>query len=340
MTLHLRTHRRPARAGRPAEAGWVLAASLILATMATAVTITYARHALLAKHTLQFGKGASEVDEASRSELERVRELMRIGDKPGTLSTGTHDSAVTPTGEAVVGEREVTSHGKRELRVQAQGNSTNSTEEARLTASSTVVPGNKPEVDRTTLECPTGDVVLSGMVTIISGPQSYVGTELAGFFLLEDGAELTLQDVILRGTILTRNGACPDHLPATGSNRPQLNVYGGLKLLAGTELPDVAIVAPDLVIDADATSRVDVQGFVSADEVHVNGRGSVHGMVVHNTDEQFGSKMRRPGHGRGPQAWPDVISAGAEEVSSLSFPVDMVPEETIVAMETAEIDGG
>lgn len=336
MTTHHETLRR--RAGRPDEAGWVLAAALILATMATAVTVTYARHALLAKHSLQFGKGASEVDEAGLSELDRVRELMRIGDKPGTLATGTHDAAVTPTGESVVGEREVVSHGKRELRVQAQGNTTNSTEEAKLNASSSVVPGNQPEVDRTTLECPTGDVVLAGSVTIISGSQSYVGTELAGFFLLEDGAELTLQDVIVRGTILTRNGVCADNLPATGSNRPKLNVYGGLKLLAGTELPDVAVVAPDLVINADPNSRVDVQGFVSADEIHVNGRGSVHGMVVHNESEEFGSKMRRPGHGRGPQPWPDVISAGAEEIASLSFPSATVPDSTIVAMESAVID--
>jgi len=339
MTSHPETHRRAAtRAARPAEAGWVLAAALILATMATAVTVTYARHALLAKHSLQFGKGASEVDEASRSELERVRELMRIGDKPGTLATGTHDSAVTATGEAVVGEREVVSHGKRELRVQAQGNSTNSTEEARLKASSTVVPGNKSVGERTTLPCSTGDIMLAGHVTIISGPASYVGVEMAGLYLLEADAELTLQDVILKGTILTRNGICPDNLPQAGSHRPVVRAYGGLKLISGTELPDVAVCGPDMVFEAEANSRVDVQGFVSADEVHVNGRGSVHGMVVHNESEEFGSKVRRPGHGRGPQSWPDVISAGAEEVSSLSFPATTVPDSTISAMESAVID--
>ena len=336
MTPHPETHRHRAR--RPAEAGWVLAAALVLAAMATALTVTYARHALLAKHSLQFGKGASEVDEASRSELERVRELMRIGDKPGTLAAGTHDSAVTPTGETVVGERQVVSHGKNELRVQAQGNTSNSSEEARLKASSTVVPGNNSQGQRTTLPCPTGDVVLAGNLTIISGPVSYVGVEMAGLFLLEAGAELTLQDVVLRGTILTRNGICPDNLPQAGSNRPVIRAYGGLKLISGTELPDVAMCAPDAVLDADANSRIDVQGFVSADEVHVNGRGSVHGMVVHNESEEFGSKMRRPGHGRGPQSWPDLVDAGAEEVSSLSFPVQTVPDATIIEMESAVID--
>ncbi|HZL99869.1 MAG TPA: hypothetical protein VFD43_06420 [Planctomycetota bacterium] len=338
MSPHPAPPRPALRARRPGEAGWVLAASLVLATMATAVTITYARHALLAKRTLQFGKGASEVDEASRSELERVRELMRIGDKPGTIATGDHDAAVTPTGEQVQGERQVTGHGQRELRVQAQGNSTNSDEEAKLKAHSTVVPGNQPEVDSTTLECPTGNILLAGTVTIVSGSQSYVGTELAGFFVLEDGSQLTLQDVILHGAVLTRHGACREHPAATGTDRPKLSVFGGLKLVSGTELPDVAIVAPDMILEADATSRVDIQGFVSADEVLVNGRGSMHGMVVHNALEQFGSKMRRPGHGRGPQDWPVTVSAGAEEVASLSFPVATVPDSVIQAMATAEIN--
>lgn len=340
MSQHHRTIRRPAlRARRPDEAGWVLAASLILATMATAVTITYARHALLAKQTLQFGKGASEVDEASRSELERVRELMRIGDKPGTVVTGDHDEAVTPTGELVRGEREVQGHGRRELRVQAEGNNSNSDEEARLRANSTVVPGNSATGDHTTLECETGGaVMLAGSVTIVSGAQTYQGVEMAGIFLLEEGAELTLQDVVLHGTILTRHGACPDNLPAVGSNRPVVRVYGGLRLLAGTELPDVAMCAPDLVLETDGSSRVEVRGFVSADEVHVNGRGTVRGMVVHNEDQEISVKTSRPGYGRGAQDWPDTVSAGAEEVSSLSFPVSSVPESTIDAMESYEIN--
>ena len=79
-----------------------------------------------------------------------------------------------------------------------------------------------------------------------------------------------------------------------------------------------------MILEADPTSRVEIQGFVSADEVIADGRGSVKGMVVHNTDEQFSSKMRRPGYGRGPQPWPATISPGSEEVASLSFPVSTV----------------
>jgi hypothetical protein len=301
-----------------------------------AVTITYARHALLAKQTLQFGKGASEVDEASRSELERVRELMRIGDKPGTVATGDHDEAVTPTGEIVRGEREIVGHARRELRVHAEGGN-NQTEQARLKARSSVVPGNRPQGDRTVLECATGSVMLAGNVTIISGVQAYVGVQLAGLFLLEDGAELTLEDCVLRGTILTRHGACRDHPPATGSQRPRVRVYGGLRLLAGTELPDVAIVAPDLRFETDDSSRVEVRGFVSADEVRVGGRGCVRGMVVHNETESIGSKTRRPGFGRGSQDFPDTVSCGAEEVSSLCFPTSVVPVATLNKMSSASI---
>ena len=339
MSQHPRSS-RPSRlrSSRPDEAGWVLAASLILATMATAVTITYARHALLAKRTLEYGQGASEVDEASRSELERVRELMRVGDKPGTEENGDHDQAVTPTGEVVRGEREVIDHGRRELRVRAEGNENNSDEQARLRARSYVVPGNRPSGERTVLECGTGTTLLAGAdVTVISGNQTFQDQELTGFFLLEQDAVLTLQDCILHGAIVTRHGACRDVPPAEGSHRPRVIVYGGLRVLSRPELPDVAIVAPDLRFETDSSSRCELRGFVSADEVHIEGRGCVRGMVVHNTEGDVCSKTCRPGFGRGCQDWPDSISCGAEEVGLLSFPVATVADTTLAAMDSCEI---
>jgi hypothetical protein len=344
MSPYLRTARVPAlRAARPAESGWVLAATLVLTTMASAVTITYARHALLAKQSLQFGKGASEVDEASRSELERVRELMRIGDKPGTLADGEHDEAVTPTGEIVRGERECIDQKRRELRVHAQcggddDDDGNQNEEARLRARSRVIPGSRSGGDRTTLECDTGSLMMAGNLTIISGSQTFQDTQLAGLFLLEEGAELTLEDCVLRGTIITRHGVCRDNPPATGANRPTVRVYGGLRLLAGTELPDVAMCGPDARFETDDSSRVEVRGFVSAEEVRVKGRGSVRGMVVNHSLEEFGSKTRRPGHGRGHQDWPGTISCGAEEVSSLSFPTASVAWSTLNTMSNCDVD--
>jgi hypothetical protein len=321
----------------------VLAASLVLSTLAVAVTVTYARHAVLAKKSLEFAQGASAVEEASRSGMERVRERMRDGDCPGTIAEGTQDHSTTPGGQDVTGERTVLTPKQREIRVRATGPSaTNSSDEFRTKARTNVQPSSKSKgkvQSTTTLSCPDGSTILAGNVTIISGPVQYVGVELAGLFLLEDDAELTLQDVVLRGTILTNHGVCKDHPQATQAHRPTINVYGGLRLLAGTELPDTAMCAPDAILNCDESSRVEVRGFACADEVKVKGRGCVKGMIVSNTDEDISSSVRRPGHGRGCEGYPDVIDCGAEDMTNVVFPNTPIPDSTLDAMIGVDLDG-
>src|SRR5690349_14074715 len=149
---------RVARSARRGESGWVLAASLVMSALAVTVTVTYARHAVLAKKSLEYAQGASEVEEASRSGMERVRERMRDGDKPGTCEQGNQDHCVTPGGQDVTGERTVLTSKKREIRVRATGPSaTNSSDEYRTKARSNVQPVSKGKgkvQTKTTLSCP------------------------------------------------------------------------------------------------------------------------------------------------------------------------------------------
>jgi len=323
---------------RRAEAGWVLAASMVLSSLVIAVTVTYARHAVLAKKSLEFGKGASEVEEASRSGMEKVRERMRDGDPPGTVGEGTHDEAVTPTGEVVEGEREVLPNQRREVRVRARSGPVDDGEEFRTKARGRVEPGSGNTQQRTTVECADGQTLLAGNLMIISGPTEFVGVELAGLMLLEDGAELTLRDCVLRGTILTRHGACKDHPKAVGANRPSVRVFGGLRLLAGTELPDTAMCAPDAIFETDDASRVEVRGFAVADEIKVKGRGCVRGLVVSGAEQDISPQVRRPGSGRGEESYPGNIRPGAEEFVRVAFPNDPVSAATLDAMASCEID--
>jgi hypothetical protein len=322
---------------RRAEAGWVLAASLVLSSLVIAVTVTYARHAVLAKKSLEFGKGASEVEEASRSEMEKVRERMRDGDPPGTVNEGTHDEAVTPTGEYVEGEREVLGNQRREVRVRARSGPVDDGEEFRTKARGRVEPGSGKTQQRTTVQCADGQTLLAGNLMVISGPTEFQGVELAGLMLLEDGAELTLQDVVLRGTILTRHGACNDHPKAEGANRPTVRVFGGLRLLAGTELPETAMCAPDAIFEADDASRVEIRGFAVADEIKVKGRGCVRGMVVSGESEDVADSVRRPGHGRGQESYPGHIRPGAEEFVRVAFPNDPVSDATLDVMASCQL---
>ncbi|HTE06228.1 MAG TPA: hypothetical protein VK824_08530 [Planctomycetota bacterium] len=323
---------------RRAEGGWVLAATLVLSTLAVAVTVTYARHAVLAKKSLEFAKGASEVEEATRSGLQRVRERMRRGDSPGTLAEGTADQVVTSTGQTVVGEREEITHNTREVRVRAESTESGEDEEAHIRARAEVAPGSGETQKPTQLRCEDGQaLLLAGNLTIIDGHESFSDIELAGLFLLEEGATLDLHNVILRGTIITRAGICASNPKLVGSGRPSVNVTGGLRLLAGTELPDTAMVAPDLRFLADETSAVEVRGFAVADEVEVSGRGCMRGMIVSGASEVIGTDVRRPGHGRLPEDFPTNVECGGEVITRMGFPTDVIPDVVLDTMADAEI---
>ena len=330
--LPIRRIRQATLSSRRAEAGWVLAATLIMSSLAIAVTVTYARHAILAKRSLEYAKGASPVEEASRSEMDRVRELMRRGDCPGTIEDDEHDEIVTPTGEIATGERKCIPDQKRELKVHAKGVNPNSDDEYHAKARAKVEPASGPTKDRTTIHCETGDVLLAGNLMIISGTTEFVGVELAGLMLLEEGATLKLTDVVLRGTILTRHGACKDNPKKVGSNRPKVEVFGGLRLLAGNELTGTAMAAPDALFECDNAARVEIKGFACADEVKVKGKGSVKGMLVSGAVEQVDSKYTRPGHGRGAQSYPDHIRPGGEEIKRVCFPNTKVSSATLDTM--------
>ncbi len=155
--------------------------------------------------------------------------------------------------------------------------------------------------------------------------------------LLEDGATLTLQDCILRGTILTRHGACNDHPACVGANRPKVQVYGGLRLLAGTDLPSTAMCAPDAVFSCDDSARVEVNGFACADEVTVKGHSCVRGMVVTDSAETIDPSVKRPGHGRGYESYPDAIEPGIEELTNVVFPNDTIPDPTLDVMANCQV---
>lgn len=327
----------------PRQGGWVLMATLVLSAIVVSVTVTYARHAVLAKRSLEFASGASPAEEASRSGLDRTRDRMREGHLPGTEESGTEDVVTTPGGEIVTSERVVIDHDERNLRVRARGFGLDVAEEANLRARGRIVPSGEIQGNRNAVRCETGDaLLLAGNLTIISGDVTYQDTQLAGLMLLEAGAHLTLEDVVLRGTIITRAGLCNGNTPQAGANRPRVSVYGGLRLLAGTELPDVAVAGPDLRFHADSSSRLEVRGMVMAEEFEAPGRGAVRGMCVSTEDSVFGSGMRRPGHGRGLQSWSDEVEAGAESVRTLAFPYEEVSEAQYDAMDAFDIsdDGG
>jgi hypothetical protein len=326
-------------AKRPAEQGWVLVASFILAGLAASVSVTWARHAVLAKSSLEMAHGASESEEAAQSGLNHAREQMRQGHPPGNCGDGTEQVVLTEDGHVVTIEREVSSHKRRRLRTYATKMNGQFTEEAAVRARARVVPESNSEGEPTRLNCDSGAVstMMAGLVTVLSGSNTYSDVDMAGLFILEPGADLTLENVVLRGAVITRAGRCADEPMQTGSNRPTINMVGDIRLIAGTVLPDVAMVAPDCVVTADADARVEIQGQVVANELDLPCRGSLRGMVVTEKRGNIGGGCKRPGYGRGPQSWSNELVAGAERVTLISFPSESYTESEMDAMESCNV---
>lgn len=322
---------RPVRSvPRRGEQGWVLLATIVLSAIAASISVAWARHAVLAKGSLEMSHGASETEEAARSGLQRARQQMRAG------ATKTAQEVVqTVDGDMVTVNRTEYGNEQRELRFQAARPGGDISEQAALRAHVSVIPTSGSGDEVTQLECETGDAVLAaGSLTVINSSVTYQDVELAGLFLLDAGADLTLDNVILRGTILTRAGLCDTNSPITGPARPQVNVYGTLRLLAGTELPDTAFMGPDAVVTVDAAARVDIQGMVVVDEIDLPARGVLNGLLVSKSSENVGASIRRPGHGRGAQSFPSFVVPGAERVTKMAFPTDDYTTAELDLMET------
>lgn len=327
-------NRRPP--GRSGEQGWILISSLILAGLATSVSVTWARHAVLAKSTLEMAHGASESEEAAQSGLNHAREQMRQGHPPGNTTDGNEDVVLTEDGHVVTIERDVNSHDRRKLRTHATKLNGKFTEEAAVKARARVIPESDSGGDPTRLDCDSSAVttMMAGNVTVLSGTANYSNVQMAGLYILEPGTDLTLENVVLRGTIITRAGKCDTEPKQVGANRPTINMVGGIRLIAGTVLPDVAVVGPDCVVTADPNARVEIQGQVVADELDVRCRGSIRGMVTTEKSKTIGNDCKRPGSGRGSQNWSNELVAGAERVTKISFPSEKYTVAEMDAMES------
>lgn len=328
--------RRSTRAG--SERGWVLIATLMMSALAASLTVAWARHAVLSKTSLEMSTGASETEEATRSGLERTREQMRRGHPPGTVAEGTEQIVETQTGEVVTCEREVISHDRRLLRMRAESPDNVYERQATLKGRAAIQPGSCGHSGssgrRTKLSDDAGSTVMAaGHLTILSGTTEMRNGEYAGLYLLEEGAELTLENAVLRGTIITRPAAAGAHPLATGGNRPQINIEGNVRLLAGTDLPEVSIVGPDAIVRSSPDSRLEVEGVLSAERVEIEGRATLQHLVVSEAVEDLSANTVRPGHGRGPRNWPDCLDAGIERVTAISFPSTGFTEEELDALE-------
>ncbi len=343
MNTHMhRTQQTALARGRsnPEEQGWVLIAALLVAAVSASLTVGWARHAVLAKGQLEMSTGASRTEEASRSGFERTRELMRSGQPPGAEADGEDTVVTTSHGDEVRSERVKDGHDKRDVNVRAHHASGNSHRDAALRGRAKVVPGSQGNGKRTRLTDSEGSkVLLIPGLTMVTGMLVFTpSSDVSGVYLLENGAELVLEDCNFTGTILTRASLDETNPLATGGGRPKVTIKGGCTFREGTDLPGLSLCGPDLLIEAESDASLDVRGMIVAEEVDLPCKGVLRKMVVSESAESISSNISRPGFKRGPTDFPSFVEPGSERMTYISFPTEHFTSDEMDAIEAYDVD--
>jgi hypothetical protein len=151
----------------------------------------------------------------------------------------------------------------------------------------------------------------------ITSNTKYSDTELTGILYLHNGVKLTLEDVVLDGTIVSQPALSEGGW--TKSEATSITIVGGLLIDPGATLPDCAIIAPDAEVIAESSSRIQLHGVVVADSLSIQGVGLLHGQIATTSTPSFSESVEMPGSGRAPRAWPDSIDTGAKGVGRVYF---------------------
>jgi len=283
------------------DAGYVLLAALLLTTLIASLVMTYSRHALLAVDSSSVNLASQLAQDAADSGFAWAKQSLRADAGSATrLDLGDGRSVSVSVGSG--------SSGQREIDVDATTEGTSQS----LQATFEVYPVAGDQLPELTAAAKTA-VNAALPLIVLSGSNTYTSTELTGMVLLRTGCTLTLQDVILDGSIVSEAAL------TGGAGGVTINLRGGVQIQPGAALPGCAIVAPDAVVTGDGSERVELHGAIVAASLTLPGSGALHGEVACASAPTLGAGIDRPGAGRAPRSWPTALETGSSGVGRLSF---------------------
>ncbi len=285
--------------------------ALLLAALLVSVTLGYSRHAVMAADAVAGNLQAAALDKAVGSGLSWARQSLVAG-------AGGGGSLVTPDGQALtINVRDVDGQtGLRNIEISAVHKSQSQYRQAivevhvvegdvlpKLTASARMDVNNHPSL------------------IDVTSDTTYTDAELSGIVLIRRGVTLTLDDVIVRGTIVSEPAL--SDAAVVDADRTALVIIDGLLVEPSSTLAGCAIVAPDASVNGLAGSRVQLHGVVVCETLALTGSGAVHGQIATTEPLVLSTSIDQPGAGRTPRAWPVALESGAQDIGRIVFPVNM-----------------
>jgi hypothetical protein len=284
----------------------VLLTVLLLVSLVVTTAATWAHHTSVDFRQSNASLWIEESRNAAQSGLAVGTRLVATGQASyaGDVDAGTQSADVTI---ADLGG------GQRRIRVEATVQGLGTTLDARATVYGTTA-GALPRMEATAAAQAKSDPAQ----TKLTGTKTLQDAVVAGTLVLARGSDVTLQDVVVYGSIVSEpaiNGP-----PYKANEATRLTVTGSLRVDGGTLLPGCAIVMPDGALTVQAGAAVEIHGVVVADRIAWAGQGSADAHIMAAQPFTLPPALDRPRYGRTPPAWPASLQPATFGVSQIAFP--------------------
>ncbi len=291
------------------EQGFVTLAVLLLVTLMGALGVTLAGHLIVDHQSSRVAPHAVAAREAVQSGVTFAQQALAAGK---VTDGGTKAVAIGPaSAQVTIADVADGHHGilSRSLD-SAKIGSTVLVETSHVAAALGGHPDLLPKIDHDRLvECMNDPSIQKHWY---SGMSWVTDTELEGIVIVENTSALFLDDVVVKGVIISEDVISGDPIADyTAYDTPCLLVDGHTKIVPGDFLPGVSIVMPDGIFTtwSDAET-VQLDGDVVAHEMTMGVPTFVNGNIatVAPCPDQH---LEQPGQGRGPVPWAEDLDLGA-----------------------------
>ncbi len=305
-----REGRRPLPAG---EHGYVMLAVILISALIVSLTLGYSRHALIAVD-------ATEADQAHRLDLDAVGSGLALAARNMQISGALPASHQLPDGSNVSIDVSAASATTKTISV-----TTGTAAAPRVVnAVAEVYPDLSESPPFLTFNAKRSVWEFPGLIDI-SSDTTYEDADLTGILLIRKGRKLTLENCIVRGSIVSEN-ALSDEV-WEDDETTELEIKGGLIIEPGSTLAGCAIIAPDCAITAvkaagNRDPALQFHGVVVADSFELEGHAVFHAQLVTTQDPIFVGPVDRPGAHRKPRAWPTSLDINGQRIGRLVFPFE------------------
>jgi hypothetical protein len=305
------------------EQGYILIALLVLVGALASIGATFSRHVVVRAHSSSVNTSFLDAQEIVDSQIEFVVQSDRAGvpvDSSKILDAVRTEAAHHTTSLAV-GDL---TDDRRLIQLQALTRSgmgvTRLLEVQRIGTPKNTSSDTLPRFRESSLDALLADH--SYTRHRFQKSATVTNAILEGLVIIRRGAVLTLDNVVIRGAVVSEDALDQDPFgPFEPLGAPELVIGGNVRILANDFLPGLAVLMPDGIIStANSDARVQIVGDVVSQDITLGCPGSLRGHLAIVGDPVLHVGIKLMGIGRKPMPWaPSLDSNGTFDAVSVAF---------------------